>query len=300
MTSQATSLALYFATVLVSASAVPSREVVFWLDARSASNATWASWAEEMSSHRANVTGAAPLAYQISPAGTFGTAIPNASAVAIADGWMQYMRTEVALRIKPLVFASADGIARAIADPTVGSALISSSALEAQRLGITAFDLQLDVAGPAGLRGPWLAFLAAWLGSLDAVGAQLGLLIPGNCSAGQPDEWFGASCADLRALALNVTAPHPNLRVISEASFGDASPADWTAGINAAEHGLGPSVLSLGVTYDAPLLDQGNGCLMYALAGGLTSLYVKEGLPAPGPAGAEAWTAFGYWMTTIA
>lgn len=275
---------------------VPSREVVLWLDARDASNATWAGWTSAMAAHRANVTGAAPLLYAVSDVGVFESLLPNATAIAVADGWMRAMRSSVALRVKPLVLASAAGIAQATTNATVGAALISATVAEVARLGLDGLDLRLSEAGTASLRTPFLALLGAWLAAFDAAGAQLGLLIPGNCTAGQAPQWLGATCADLKSTALNASHPHPNLRVISEATIGAAPPAAWTAGVNAAEHGLGPSVLCLGVSYAPPLEDPDNGCLMYALAGGITSLYVRGGIPAQ----QRDWDSFGYWMNTIA
>lgn len=290
-----------FLTLLLAAlgNAVPLREIVVWLDARHVSNNTWSSWTSTLASHRSNVTGAAPIAYYISDTGVFRTLLPNASSVATAEYWMREMRTSAALHVKPLVLASAAGIALATTVPSVGRALIAATTQEAERLGLSGFDLRLDAPGAPTLRTSWLPFVGSWLDSFNAAGVQLGLLIPGNCTPGQPPQWFGASCTDLHALALNATYPHPNLRVISEASFGSAPPSAWTAGSNAALHGLGPSVVSLGVTYAPPLQDPENGCLLYALAGGITSLYVNEGLPPEGPDGAQDWSSFGYWMTTI-
>ena len=267
------------------------------MDARTASNATWATWASTLAAHRVNVTGAAPLAYAISDSGVFST-ILNASAVETADLWMKHMHTSTALRVKPLVLASAVGIALATTNASVGRALVAAMVSEAARLDLAGYDLRLNTPGPPSLRTAWISFLAAWLSAFDAADAQLGLSIPGNCTAAQPPHWLGASCEDLRSLALNASQPHPNLRVISEASFGAALPPAWNAGVNAATHGLGPSVTSLGVTYAAPLQDPSNGCLVYALAGGVTSLYVNAGLP-EGPAESADWDAFGFWMTTV-
>jgi hypothetical protein len=277
---------------------VASRQVSLWLDGGpSPTNVTWAVWNSKIAAHRCNVTGIAPWAYFVSDNGKFISRYNDTAIATIAAGWMQYFATNQNLRVRPLVAASSAGIALAACIPAVGEALGAAMLAQALLLRHTGFSIQLD-GDPGGdtplAKAQWTALLASWLATFNAAGLDLSVIIVGSCARTGRMEAFNMTCADYRAIALNATDPHTNLRVISQATF-TPDPNEWKTASNSLLHGLGPSIVSLGMLYNPPLVDPTHDCLTYALAGGIAVLYVWGDVPARN----EAWDAFGFWLNGV-
>jgi hypothetical protein len=248
--------------------------------------------------HRSNVTGVSPLSYEIDADGGFLSRYADAAATKDAATWTRYFATTANMRVRPLVEASAAGISRAVRNKSVGAALIAATLTEAASLRFSGYVIQVNGPGsdPSD-RAQWTAFLASWLDAFSSAGIDLGITIRGSCEPSDAPEAFNMTCADYNGLALNRTSPHPNLRVISRATF-TSVPSDWTGAVDSVHRVLGPSIAELGVQYNAPLTDPSNGCLTYALAGGLAVLYVWEGVPS-GAAAEAAWDSFGFWLNDV-
>lgn len=116
------------------------RELVIWLYAPTATNATWASWYADLVAHRPNVTGVAPCSYGMSAEGVFtsqvrrhrylDTSLRTSTSVhfiiiiiqipdaALAANWTLRMGSELDLDTLPLIAASGSGMNRVLADST--------------------------------------------------------------------------------------------------------------------------------------------------------------------------------------
>lgn len=278
---------------------VASRQVNAVLDGGPApTNATWAAWGADLIVHRSNVTGIVPSAYIVTNVGDLQSRYTPAAA-AVADRWLGYFATHVSLRVRPLVTASALGLALAIHNVTIGTNLVNALISKASALHHSGFGFLIEGerdASPSD-KSSWTSLLRLWLAALENAGLDLSIIIRGSCSSDDAAEAFNMSCADYRSLALNASSPRPNLRLISLSTFTSAS-MTWMNDSNELLHGLGPSVAALGMRYNAPLVDPEHSCLTYALAGGFASLYVWDGLPS-GVYAHAAWNAFGFWLSDV-
>lgn len=64
-------------------------------------------------------------------------------------------------------------------------------------------------------------------------------------------------------------------------------------------HGLGANLTALGMEYNPPLMNPGNGCMGTAIAEGVSLMYVWVNTPTGDNSTANAtWDAFGFWLTS--
>jgi hypothetical protein len=267
-----------------------AREATLWLYAPTADNATWAGWYAALGAHAGNVTGVAPCSYSMDSSGLFTTQFATQADYWMASNWTLEM-TRLGLDAEPLLAASGSGMNVAISNITVGSTFIAATVAEAQRLGLSGYNLQLEEAGSPALQVQWETFLGEWLDALDAAGGlRLSIIIGGYCHA---RDWMYMDCGNYKLLAENATAPHANLRVISEATY-EGDPTDWLEFAGGLVTGLGPQLAAFGMEYNAPLLDPATGCLARAAALGVTALYAWVNVPAVNDT--AAWDAFGWWL----
>lgn len=276
------------------AAAPPPATVTVWLYAPTADNATWAGWYADVAAHRANVTGVAPCSYLVGSDGVWTTQFPNASVAAMARGWTARFTNELRLQVSPLLAASGTGMNAAIANATLGDALIAASVAEARALGLTGFNLQLEEPGSAVIQAQWTAFLLRWLSALGP-NVTLSVIIGGVCRA---RDWMWMDCGNYRQLAANASAvPYGNLRLISEATY-EGEPSAWKAYLADLVRGVSAPLLQLGMEVDKPTLTNPlNGCLPAAVSAGVRDLYVWVNTPGAGAGGQAAWDAFGWWLT---
>jgi len=216
----------------------------------------------------------------------------NASAAALAANWTRGMARELGLTVTPLLAASGSGMNAVIAEPAGGplsSAFIAASVAELVALGADGYNLQLEEPGSPTIRDAWLSFLGRWLDALAAAGGKtLAVIVGGDCRG---RDWMYMDCGDYRLFAANASAPRPNLRVITEATY-EQEPAAWRGILANAVRGLGAGLLQPGLEYGPPLLNPGNGCLAAAKAANISTLYVWVDTPTQ----AAQWDAFGEWL----
>jgi hypothetical protein len=269
----------------------PSRALVVWLYAPTATPATWAGWYADLESHAGNVTGVAPCSYLMNGSGAFISQM-NASAAATAANWTRGMARGLGLTVLPLLAASGSGMNAVIAEAPGGplsSAFIAASVAELVSLGADGYNLQLEEPGSPAIRDAWLAFLGRWLDALAAAGGKtLAIIIGGDCRA---RDWMYCDCGDYKLFAANASAPRPNLRVITESTY-EQEPAAWRSILANSVRGLGADLLQPGLEYGPPLNNPANGCQAAAKAANISTLYVWVNTPT-----AQAqWDAFGAWL----
>ena len=268
-----------------------SRALVIWLYSPSATAATWAGWYADLASHAGNVTGVAPCSYLMNDAGAFVSQM-NASAAAMAANWTRGMSHSLGLSVVPLLAASGTGMNAVIAEPAGGplsSAFITASVTELAAIGGAGYNVQLEEPGSPLIKARWLDFLGRWLAALDAAGGKtLAIIVGGDCRA---KDWMYMDCGDYRAFAANASAPHANLRIITESTY-EQEPAAWRDILANALRGLGAELLQPGLEYGPPLDNPANGCQAAAKAANVSTLYVWVNTPS-----AQAqWDAFGSWL----
>lgn len=136
-------------------------------------------WYADAAAYRANVT---PCSYLVGSDGVWTTQLPNSSVAAMAAGWTARFTNELGLQVSPLLAASGTGMNAAIANATLGDALIAASVAEARALGLTGFNLQLEEPGSAVIQAQWRAFRVRWLSALGP-NVTLSVIIGGVCRA---------------------------------------------------------------------------------------------------------------------
>jgi tartrate-resistant acid phosphatase type 5 len=262
-------------------------EIVVWLYAPTATNATWANWFTDLRSHRANVTGVAPCSYLVDSAGAFISQMPSPAAAAQAANWTRRMNSELGLDVLPLIAASGVGMNTLIrsGNGAAAAAFIADTVAELRALGGAGYNLQLEEPGNATIKAEWEAFLGAWADALAP--STISVIIGGDCRG---KDWMFMDCGDYKLLQRN----HSNVRAVTEATY-EKEPAAWKDFEENIVRGLGLPVAQLGLEYGPPLLNPGNGCLPLAKAAGVRTLYVWVDTPA-GTANQTAWDAFGWWL----
>lgn len=277
--------------------APPPFQATLWLYAPSADNATWSSWYDTLSVHRANVTGIAPCSYLLDGNGSFTTQFPNASAAAAAAQWTSRMVSELGLRALPLLAASGTGMNLLLADATLASSFIAATVQEATAVGLSGYNVQLEEPGNATIKAAWLSFLGNWLDAAAEADLTLSIIIGGDCRG---KDWMFVDCGDYRVLAAGGATPgappRPNLRVITEATY-TGEPSAWKDYLDNIVRGLGANITAPGLEYGPPLENPGNGCLPAAAAAGVRELYVWVDPPAgSNTTVAATWAALGWWV----
>jgi hypothetical protein len=274
--------ALITALALASrASGAAPREAIAWLYAPTATPATWAAWHAAVAAHPGALTGVAPCLYVVGADGVLALQV-NASAAAGARAATAAFAA-LGAPAEPLLAASGTGMNRIIGNASLAAALVAATVAEADALGLSGFNLQLEEPGSAAIAAAWLAFLRDWLRALAP--RRITVIIGGTCRGA---DWMDVSCAGYAALA----AAEPNLHLVAEATYA-SDPRAWREALASLAAGAPPPLLALGMTYAAPLLDAAAGCLATAAAAGVQRLYLWVDLPPT----ESAWAAVAAWSS---
>jgi tartrate-resistant acid phosphatase type 5 len=273
---------------------IPGREVNIWLYTSSADNNTWAAWYNDLSTHRANVTGVAPCSYFMSSDGSFTTQYANESSAALGAYWTKKMKTDLGLTVRPLLAASGSGMNLAIKNETLAEQFILATVKEALAMNFSGYNIQLEEPGSPDIQLEWISFLERWLDAFAVNGnMSISIIIGGVCRA---RDWMYMDCGNYRLIAQNATKPRPNLFVIPEALY-EGEPSLWKTYLADTAKGL-EELLVMGLEYKPPMTNPGNNCMIYALSKGVSSFYAW--VNTPGVTNQGVWDAFGYWLTTPA